>query len=309
MVVTVTMNPAIDKTVFVDSFEYGGLNRIKSSESDVGGKGINVSKTIKSLGGKSVATGFIAGEAGNRIEKCLNEAGIETDFVKVEGETRTNTKIVDGKGELTELNEQGPCISSKKLSELLEIIRKYAKEDTLFVLAGSVPGGVPKDIYAKIIKEAHEKGAIVLMDADGDLFKEGLKEKPDIIKPNRAELESFLGIDHKADDEVLYSEGKKLLDQGIKKVVISMGKDGAMFLSENESYICPGLKVEANSAVGAGDAMVAALAYSFENGFNKEDTARLCMATSAGAVMTIGTKPPERSIVFELMEKVTIKKL
>ena len=227
----------------------------------------------------------------------------------MEGENRTNTKIVDGKGELTELNESGPLISSEKLSELLDIIRKYAKKDTLFVLAGSVPGGVPKDIYAKIIKEAREKGATVLMDADGDLFKEGIKERPDIIKPNRAELESFLGMDHKAGDEELFNGGKKLLGQGIKKVVISMGKDGAMFLSENESYICPGLKVEANSSVGAGDAMVAALAYSFEKGCSKEDTAKLCMATSAGAVMTVGTKPPERSIVFELMEKVNIKKL
>ena len=213
MIVTVTMNPAIDKTVDIDALERGGLNRIQHVELDAGGKGINVSKTIHALGGKSVATGFIAGNAGNIIRGVLDQWQITNDFIEVSGETRTNTKVFEKSGELTELNEPGPTVEEEDIKALLHKLEGYADQDTLFVLAGSVPQGVPKDIYCKITELVHQRGAKVLLDADGELFTKALKAVPDIIKPNRVELEQYAGMDYIASEQELLSAAEKLMEK------------------------------------------------------------------------------------------------
>lgn len=144
MIITVTMNPAIDKTVDIEELERGGLNRIQRIVLDAGGKGINVSKTVKELGGTTVATGFLGGNSGAVIENVLKEYGIKSDFVQVEGETRTNMKVVEQGGIVTELNEPGPVVTQAQTDELIAKLEGYASEDTLFVLAGSIPRGVDR---------------------------------------------------------------------------------------------------------------------------------------------------------------------
>ena len=309
MIVTVTMNPAIDKTIDVEHLERGGLNRIQHVELDAGGKGINVSKTIHDLGGKSIVTGFVAGNTGKIIQNVMKEWNIESDFIEVAGETRTNTKVFEKTGELTELNEPGPVIGEDDLKALLEKLEGYAKEDTLFVLAGSVPQGVEKDIYKRIIEMVHKKGAKVLLDADGELFTQALAAGPDIIKPNRVELEQYAGMDYVASEQELLLIAKKLMESGIESVVVSMGKSGAMFLRPDLQVHCPGLRVKAHSTVGAGDAMVAALSYAWDNKLDATETVKLCMAVSAGAVTTIGTKPPTRAVVDELIGSVVMEEI
>ena len=296
MIVTVTMNPAIDKTVDITRLEKGDLNRIKRVEMDAGGKGVNVSKTIRALGGDSIATGFIGGNSGIIIKNVLSELGITTDFVMVEGETRTNLKVVEEKGDVTELNEPGPQVSAGQLEELICRLEGYAAKDTLFVLAGSIPAGVPKDVYRKITERVHEKGAKVLLDADGELFSESLKASPDMLKPNRLELERHFKMDYRASEKELAGLGQRLMEGG----VISLGQMGALFLTKDKKYRCQGLKVKAHSTVGAGDAMVAAMAYGWDRKLPLEECIRLCMGVSAGAVTTIGTKPPSRELVDEL---------
>ena len=309
MIVTVTMNPAIDKTVDIDQLECGGLNRIKHVELDAGGKGINVSKTICELGGTSIATGFIAGNTGKMIQSVMDEWQIQNDFIVVSGETRTNTKVFEKTGELTELNEPGPTVGEADIQVLLEKLDGYASEDTLFVLAGSVPSGVEKDIYRKIIERVHQRGAKVLLDADGELFSKALEAGPDMIKPNRVELEQYAKMDYIASEQELVLIAEKLMKKGIGMVAVSMGKRGAIFLKEDYQVRCPGLKVKAHSTVGAGDAMVAGLSYAWDQGLSIEDTVKMCMAVSAGAVTTIGTKPPAKEVVDTLMEQVQIEKL
>ncbi|MCI8889809.1 MAG: 1-phosphofructokinase [Eubacterium sp.] len=309
MIVTVTMNPAIDKTVDIDALERGGLNRIKKVEYDAGGKGINVSKTIRELGGTSVAAGFLGGNAGRTIESVLNEKGIQHDFIWVEGETRTNTKVFETTGEVTELNEPGPEISPAQMEQLIKKLEEYAGAETLFILAGSIPHGVDKGIYAEIIRRVHAHGAKVLLDADGELFRNALDAGPDLIKPNRVELEEFAGYDYRASVEELLQVAKGLKNKGIGTVAVSMGKSGAMFVREGYEVRCPALSVKAHSTVGAGDAMVAALAYAWDQNLDDEQTVRMCIATSAGAVTTIGTKPPTRALVDELMRQVEIEKI
>lgn len=308
MIVTVTMNPAIDKTVEIDTLCPGGLNRIQRVEYDAGGKGINVSKTIKELGGESIAVGFLGGNSGRTIENVLNQKGIRNDFVWVDQETRTNTKVFEKSGELTELNEPGPVISPEQSQELLDKISAYASEGTLVILAGSIPSGVDSDIYAQIIRMVHEKGGKVLLDADGKLFREALEAVPDIIKPNRVELEEYMGIDYRASEKELLDAAEKFLESGIETIAVSMGKSGAMFVRDGYQVKCPALSVKSHSTVGAGDAMVAALAYAWDQKLGSEDTVKLCMAASAGAVTTVGTKPPSREVVDELINRVVIQR-
>lgn len=309
MIVTVTMNPAIDKTVEIDSLLPGGLNRIQKVEYDAGGKGINVSKTIHELGGESIATGFLGGNAGKTIESVLNEKRIQSDFIWVEGETRTNTKVFESNGNVTELNEPGPEIQKEQIEALFSKLEGYADENTLFILAGSIPNGVDKQVYADITRLVHDKGATVLLDADGELFRNSLEAGPDIIKPNRVELEEYAGMDYRASEGELLQLAKGLMEKGVKTVAVSMGKGGAMLIRPDYQVKCPALSVKAHSTVGAGDAMVAALAYSWNKKLGDDDTMKLCMATSAGAVTTIGTKPPTRELVDRLQDQVIINKV
>ncbi len=309
MIITVTMNPAIDKTVEVSKFIYGSLNRIQKVEYDAGGKGINVSKTICELGGQSIATGFIAGNNGKTIIDVLKEKGIGCDFVKVDGETRTNTKVVEPDGTLTELNEPGPYITEGNLAELKSKLSEYAKEGNVFVFSGSIPTGVPKTIYRELISLVKKKGARVLLDADGEAFQKAVEAGPDFIKPNKAELAEYCGLEADADMESLLEAANKLREKGVRNIAISMGKSGAIFLLDGYQAWCPGLEVKAHSTVGAGDAMVAAMSYAEDYKLKREDMIRLCMAVSAGAVITIGTKPPSKEVVDELIKKVTIKEI
>lgn len=307
MIITVTMNPAIDKTVEIETLVPGGLNRISKVEYDAGGKGINVSKTICELGGESIATGFLGGNAGKTIVSVLNDKQIKNDFIWVDGETRTNTKVFEQRGAVTELNEPGPDIKKEQIEALLKKLEDMADENTMVVLAGSIPKGVEKNIYAVITERVHAKGAKVLMDADGELFQKALEAGPDIIKPNRDELEEYAGLSKKTSQVALLEQAEKLKDKGIESVVISMGKNGALFSIGNKKANCKAVEVKAHSTVGAGDAMVAALSYAWDKNLSEEETIRLCMAASAGAVTTVGTKPPKKSLVDELQEKVNIE--
>lgn len=309
MIITVTMNPAIDKTVEIGKFEYSGLNRIQKSVSDAGGKGINVSKTIKSIGGETLATGFVGGSAGRTIEETMSQLDISTDFVHVDGTTRTNMKVLDADGNVTELNEPGPILHDQITNELLEKLENLADEKAFFVLAGSIPTGVDKDIYARIIEKVKTKGAKVFLDADGELFTKGIEAGPDFIKPNRFKLEQYFAFDGHATDQELVEMGRKMQTKGIENVAISLGGEGAIFVLKDKAYKAPGLKVEAHSTVGAGDAMVAALSYGIDAGYDMEECIKLGVATSAGAVTTIGTKPPTKELVEELKQQVKLEQI
>lgn len=306
MIITVTMNPAIDKTAELTHFQHEALNRLNNVVTDAGGKGINVSKTIQALGGESIATGFLAGNGGTVICNVLESMHIQSDFIFVEGETRTNLKIVEPGGVLTELNEAGPCIDEAAIEQLLLKLEAYATKDTMYILSGSVSAGVDKSIYKRIIECVKKKGAAVFLDADGELFTNALEAAPNMIKPNKFELEQYFHCEHEASEEELIQMGQKLQAKGIQNVIISMGKDGALFLLGNRIFKAAGLQVKAHSTVGAGDAMVAAFSYGMHEKLNIEACIRLSVAASAGAVVTIGTKPPTKELVDKLKMQVEI---
>jgi 1-phosphofructokinase len=303
MIITVTMNPAIDKTVDLEHMVQGGLNRVKNTIIDAGGKGINVSKTIKELGGETIATGFVGGSGGILIKKVLQDLGIQSDFVEIKNEVRTNLKVVEADGNVTEFNEPGPQVTQEELEALTQKLLSYANEEALFVLAGSIPNGISKTIYQILTYKLKEKGAKVFVDADGELFIQSLEAGPDIIKPNRHELEEYYHKDYRVDETELIDMGQSLLEKGIGMIAISLGQMGALFITKDKVIRSPGLKVEAHSTVGAGDAMVAALSFSYNQGLPLEECAKLGIATSAGAVTTKGTKPPKRELVDALLKE------
>ncbi len=309
MIITVTMNPAIDKTVDLGHMVSGGLNRVKNVILDAGGKGINVSKTIKELGGETIATGFVGGTGGILIKKVLEEEEIKTDFIEIRSEIRTNLKVVEADGNVTEFNEPGPMITEEELERLFEKLINYANKATLFVLAGSIPNGVDKTVYKTLTQRLKEKGAKVFVDADGELFVHALEAAPDIIKPNRHELEEYFHKDYRVDEAELVDMGQQIITRGIGMMAVSLGQLGALFMGEEQVLRCPGLKVEAHSTVGAGDAMVAAIAYGLDKKLSLIECAKLGVAASAGAVTTKGTKPPKRELVDELVKRVEVVSL
>ena len=306
MIITVTLNPAIDKTAHVEKMIPNGLNRLNNIILDVGGKGINVYKAIKELGGKSICTGFVAGSNGKWIEDKLDSLGLEYKFRHVEGNTRINLKVLDRDMNLTELNDTGDQISESDLRYLKEDLIEMVKPNDIVVLAGSVPSGVPVTIYQELITMIKAKGAKVILDADGDLFTQGIKASPTLIKPNKYELCKYFGISEEVNDVELVSHAKKLLYKGIETVVISLGSRGAIFITNEETAYVKGLNIIAHSAVGAGDSMVGALAYGISEDLELIPLIKLAVATSAGAVMTKGTKAPSRSVVEMLMKEVEI---
>lgn len=307
MIITVTLNPAIDKTAQVEKMVANGLNRLNNIILDVGGKGINVSKAIKELGGKSICTGFVAGSNGKWIEDKLDELGLEYKFRHVEGNTRINLKVLDHDMNLTELNDAGDEISENDLSYLKEDLLSMVNTNDIVVLSGSVPSGVPVTIYQELITLLKGKGAKVILDADGELFTNGLEAGPTLIKPNKYELCKYFGLAQDVSDVELVSHAKKLLYKGIETVVISLGARGAIFITSEETAYIPGLKIIAHSAVGAGDSMVGALTYGMSENLELIPLIKLAVATSAGAVMTQGTKAPSRSVVEMLMKEVEIE--
>lgn len=305
MIYTVTLNPALDKTVEIPNFTPDTVNRITRMRTDPGGKGINVSKVIAKLGGTSKAIGILAGDSGHAIQSALDRENLANHFRFVEGETRTNLKIIDPENHTnTDINEPGIEVRAPELTALLYDLLKELRSNDIVVLAGSLPKGAPKDTYYTWVDACKNAGAKVFLDADGELLAEGLKAVPYLIKPNNDELSRMMGRELKTLDE-LADAGQSLIRRGIERVVVSMGGRGALYLHKDRVIYAPALKVKVGSTVGAGDSVVAALAYAEAHGLSEEQTVRLSTATAAANVMCSGTQAAERSVIEDLIPSVT----
>ena len=309
MIFTLTLNPAMDKTVVIENFTPGGVNRIKSLRVDVGGKGINVSKCLKNLGCASTAAAFWGGAAGQRGIDFLRENGIGSLAVTVPEDTRTNLKIIDPiRHENTDINEPGPTISGENLAELTEKLDAAIAPGDILILSGSIPKGCPSSIYRDLIERYQGKGAKVYLDADGENFRLGITAAPALIKPNIDELNRHLNTSLTEISEIA-AAAREFLKLGIQEVVVSLGGDGALLVKEGLCLKADGLQVPVLSTVGAGDSMVAALACGAEKGLTDEQRLKLAIAISAASVMCSGTQAPERETIEILYRQVKIREV
>ena len=310
MICTVTLNPALDKTVEIPSLTIDSVNRITTMRTDPGGKGINVSKVISKLGGKSIATGVLGGGTGRSIQSALEAMGLETSFLFAEGETRTNLKIIDPVCHTnTDINEPGIIVSEEILNGLLHDVIAMVSAGDIVVLSGSLPKGAPKDTYKTWVNACKEAGAKVILDADGDLLAAGIEASPYLIKPNNHELSKLMGQTLETPQELEKAARGLMEKYGIAKIVVSMGGDGALYVTDEETIYAEGLKVPVGSTVGAGDSVVASLAVAEESGMSLEEAVRLSTATGAANVMCSGTQAAEYSVIEGLIPKVVFGRL
>lgn len=255
MIYTVTFNPSLDYVVHMNEFSAGAINRAEKEMVYPGGKGINVSLVLGHLQVPTKMLGFVAGFTGQEIERLAKEHGGDCDFIHLdEGWSRINMKV--SAQDETAVNGMGPHIPQEKLQALLTQIDALQAGDTL-VLAGSIPSDIPDDIYEHILQRIDGKGIQTVVDATGDLLKNVIKYKPFLIKPNIDELGELFHVILKKDEEVIIS-AKHLQDMGARNVLVSLGGDGALLVSEDgKVYRMKAPKGTLVNSVGAGDSMVA----------------------------------------------------
>ena len=306
MIITITLNPALDRTLRIEHpLEVGKLNRSSSSHLEPGGKGINVSRAVKALGGNSIALGFTAGTNGRVMKDMLTAADIHYDFVDVAGQLRVNTQILDAQGGHTEVNEPGSKLDDADFLRLIDRMENYLDEGNIFVLAGSTPPDFPLKNYRKLCKTIKRHGCKLIIDAGGDLLLEALQCEPDFVKPNIFELAEAVGDKPSADPEVVVHSARKMLDMGARAVCVSMSQEGAVLVSKDESealYVNTNPKVYDEGAVGTGDAMVGAIANSMQSGLKFDEMARYAVATARACARRAGTEMASLKKVYEVYE-------
>lgn len=308
MIITLTVNPAIDKTVIVKNFKQGSVNRIIRSRIDAGGKGINVAKNLKIFNNDVVALGFIS-KNGKFIEEYLAKKGIKFDFVHIKNEIRTNIKIFDiARNETTDLNEFGPVIKQSEINLLVDKVLNYAKNSQIIVLSGSLPKGMKGTFYKDIIKALRKYNLKTVLDSDGVPLLEAITEKPYLIKPNLNELEVIANKKLESQKEII-QEGKKLIDMGIEIVAITLGARGSIVLTRSEAFKVMPLNVEVKGTVGAGDAYVSGLVHGIYHNLPIEESIKIAAALSTAVVMEEGTQPGSLDKVLTIKDKIEIEKI
>lgn len=309
MIYTVTLNPALDNTIILEGLKLGNVNRSSKSIIEVGGKGINVSKIVKALDGESCALGFLGKENSDVFVKYLKDLDIENDFVFVNGETRRNIKIVETSNNVyTDINQQGFEVSNDDVESILNKINSLAKSGDIVVLSGSLPIGVGKDIYYRIITELKSKNIKTVLDADGEVLKISLYAKPYLIKPNINELRNIFEFNKKDINEVI-RVATEIVSSGIEIVVISMGELGSLFVDKDNVLLAHPLKINVKSTVGAGDSMVGGLVYGLNKNYNGQDIFKLSSACGTAKVAKEGSKPPTKDEINSMMDRIVVEKL
>ena len=307
MIVTVTLNPAVDHTLVLPKFVAGDTIRVKSVRSDPGGKGINVSRVLHELGGESLAMGFAPGGLGRYIEQTLNSQGIPTDFLHTKGEVRTNITILDESRHMnTILSDPGPKTDPQYFDELKKRLRKRLQPGDWLVVAGSIPPPLDATVYTDLIEEASKIGAHTVLDADGAALAAGAAAHPEMLKGNRRELERLLG--RHLDDEVSTLKGaRQVHDAGVSHVVITRGREGALAVADSENLRGVAPRVRAVSAVGSGDAFLAGVILTLSKGGSMTEALRLGIASGTASVLLPGTELCRRREVDILMPRVRVQ--
>jgi len=310
VIYTLTLNPAVDRELQVPAIVFGEVLRATAHRVDWGGKGFNVSRALRALGGESVAVGFVGGFAGQMIAAGLRQLGIAVDFVAIAGETRTNVTIVDG-GRHLKVNEAGPAITAEEQALLVDKVRALARPGDWWVLSGSLPPGASPGVYADVIRIVQSAGGFAILDTSGAALAHGCAAGPFLAKPNAAEAAELTGRRIEQSDEMGGFEAAcqaagDIHAMGVSRVVISLGRRGALLSDGRAAWMArPPVIVERNP-VGAGDSMVAGLVWELARGTPVEHALRWAVASGAAAASLDGTAFGDRATVAKLEHQVEL---
>lgn len=306
MIYTVTLNPSIDYVISLDTLKEGVVNRTSSEKFYAGGKGINVSRMLNEHGINNIALGFTSGFTGEFIKEYLNNQSIKTDFINIhDGYSRINIKIKTNSNE-TEINGSGPKISQNEINLLFEKLKKLNSDDIL-VLAGNIHPSLPENFYEQIIQLLKDKNIKIIVDATGNLLMNVLKYHPFLIKPNQHEICEMFNVEITSTDDLI-KYGFKLKELGAQNVLISLGKDGSILITENdEVYTSNVPKGTVKNSVGSGDSMVAGFIAGYLKNSNYEDALKL--GAVSGSATAFSSDIAKKSLIDELINQIQVTKL
>ncbi len=309
MITTVTLNPCNDMTLRIDELVIGGMNRVRSQRFDIAGKGFNVARGIVRLGGQATATGFLYNDNGADTERTLKDDGVVVDCVWKPGRIRTNTKVFDAnEATVTEFNSPGVSVSARDLDDVFDKIVGLARVSDYLVLSGSLPPGAPTDTYGRLVAKCRDLCKVIL-DAEGESLLKGIAAKPYMVKPNRFELESAVGVPLPT-LAYIQEAAMSITRKGIPIVAVSLGADGALICGPDECFYAPPVEgIVVRGTVGAGDSMMAGFCIGLEKKMELPNIFRMGVAAATACVTLEGTGLVTRAGMEEMRSRVQIQKI
>jgi 1-phosphofructokinase family hexose kinase len=312
VIVTVTLNAALDRTLTVPNFQRGQRHRASQGLMLAGGKGINIARGLKQLGVPVVATGLVGGRTGTRIVEELTGEAILNDFVRIEDESRTSTAVVDPTAPTyTEINEWGPAVRPEELEMLFEKLKYLARGADAVVFAGSLPRDVDDGFYAEAIRELNRRGLQTVLDSEGQPLRLGVQAEPFLVSPNQGEAEGLVGQEFNDDDDFMLGLDA-IAELGARNVLITQ-ESGCFALLREEREVhrfrARSPQVEPVSAVGSGDVLLAAYLAARLDGKGYEEALRIAVATGTASTLEVGAGRFEPREVGRLVNAVDVREL
>ncbi len=307
-VLTVTLNPALDLTVQLPSLRLGEVNRSESLQVHAAGKGLNVAQVLADLGHQLTVTGFLGESNPQAFEQLFAARGFTDEFVRVAGETRSNLKLAETDGRVTDINGPGLAVTEAQCDELLARLQRLAPAHDLVVVAGSLPRGIDSQWFVQLLNSLKALGVRVALDTSGVALRDGLATRPWLIKPNEEELAEARGVDLSGSSALL-AEARRLQGEGIEHVVISQGADGVSWFTADEALHAQPPKVQVVSTVGAGDSLLAGMLHGLLVGWPAERTLAHATAIAAQAVGQVGFGITDTAQLAELQAAVRLQPL
>lgn len=309
MIYTVSANPALDLILTVPSIEYEVVLRAFEVRREMGGKGFNVSRYLKALGVDNVAVAFAAGFTGQALEAGLRNVGVETAFLYLEGETRTNVVIQEPGGRRhIKANQPGATVTPDGMAAFWDLVHTRATTNDVWILTGSLAPGLAADFYAEVSEELHARGARVVLDTSGPALRRGCAAHPLLVKPNVVEAEEFTGLMIRS-VETAAAAAAAFLDAGAQNVILSMGKDGAIVAGSGELLHLQPPTVTVKTAVGAGDAVVAGAVWALLQGLPTREVGLWGVTTGTVTAMHDDLQPQNRAELDAVQQQVTVRVL
>lgn len=307
MILSLTLNPSVDRTVFVDGLDLHESNRVVRTETDAGGKGLNLSRVAKECGASTCALAFLGGDTAELIRSVMAREGVRLEEVAVRGHTRLNVSIEDGSGSPpTVLNERGPQIGPEEWSLLRMRFDELVAAASWVAIGGSIPPGVDPMVYGELVDAAKRAGAQVLVDADGEALQKAIEHRPDLVKPNQEEVSRLFGRPILGIEAALAAAGE-LHERGIRHALVSMGSEGVVYTGEAGKWIGAPPKIQPCSTIGSGDSLLGGFLAGMDRGDDFQGSLRLGIACGVATATTNGAEIARRSSIERFLPQVVLR--